>query len=440
MEFSEAIKILKLKPEFSEDELKKAYKIAAKKNHPDLGGSEEMMKVINEAKDALEKYLEDISKNGRNSYKSYNTTSNHNASNQTRYSQTRSSQTTDYTNPNYWSPQGGSGGSGYGGSGRGRQSSVFDGFEEFFRQANAEYKAPPEDKTKYTYKAESKTSNKTSNTGKKSTNRDARVSDINNLEELLSKLIEDTIGEQKSSALINMITRLILGSIFAVLVFFAVHSAITGPSTIGGVWTVLRTAYKLFVPLVLVNIVVISVKKYKEDVVVKPSIKIMHSFNSSGTWLTIYLHGKKVSSFLVSNTNYEGLWEKMQEAWYNISIGTVSGAVSHGEKKEFVKMPNTNWCSHGKKYKFFEFGSTYICIDFMDGPGFIVVNPAGFIVYNGKCVKFLSMDKMTLNVKYTRGTDELSKTAFYNATISSGETGFTVIYSLANNMWSYLIV
>ena len=129
MEFSEALKVLKLKPDFSEDELKKAYKSAAKKNHPDLGGSEEMMKVINEAKNTLEDYLEDISKNGGHRTQNYNTTQ-HNADKNTN---TNARQNRNYYNQDYWRTQG------TGDRTYNRQSSVFEGFEEFFRQANKEY-------------------------------------------------------------------------------------------------------------------------------------------------------------------------------------------------------------------------------------------------------------------------------------------------------------
>lgn len=44
--------------EVTADDVKKAYKIKAKKNHPDVGGSEESMQAINEAKVKCLKYLE----------------------------------------------------------------------------------------------------------------------------------------------------------------------------------------------------------------------------------------------------------------------------------------------------------------------------------------------------------------------------------------------
>lgn len=426
MEFSEALKVLKLKPDFSEDELKKAYKSAAKKNHPDLGGSEEMMKVINEAKNTLEDYLEDISKNGGNRTQNYNTAQN----NATKHTNTNANarQNRNYYNQDYWRTQGN------GDRAYNRQSSVFEGFEEFFRQANKEYNS------QYESSNTSKTSNKASTTGTKSTNRETRDSDIRNFEEVLSKLIDNTVGEQKYSALMNLIARMFISSLLAILIFYAINIFITSPNAIGAIWSILRTLYKIAIPVTVLNIAIKSIKRYKEDLKLKPTIKITHSFNNYGTWLTVYLHGKKIASFLISNTNYENLWDRMQEAWYNISISTVSCVMSHGKKKEFIKMPNTNWSSSGTKYKFFEFGNPYICIDFIDGPGFIIVTPVGFVVYNGKRIKFLSMDKLTLTVKYTKGTGELGKTALYNAIISDGTTGFTVIYSLANNMWSYLIL
>jgi len=46
-----------LKPGFTADELKKAYRRLAKKHHPDRGGSEVMMKAINVAREILEKAL-----------------------------------------------------------------------------------------------------------------------------------------------------------------------------------------------------------------------------------------------------------------------------------------------------------------------------------------------------------------------------------------------
>jgi len=50
-------KLLNINIPFDFDSLKKAYKIAARKYHPDLGGNEELMKALNEAYDIYHNYL-----------------------------------------------------------------------------------------------------------------------------------------------------------------------------------------------------------------------------------------------------------------------------------------------------------------------------------------------------------------------------------------------
>ena len=55
MSVADATKLLGLDSRFSSAELKSAYKTAALSNHPDKGGSEEMMKKVNDAHDTLKK-------------------------------------------------------------------------------------------------------------------------------------------------------------------------------------------------------------------------------------------------------------------------------------------------------------------------------------------------------------------------------------------------
>jgi hypothetical protein len=55
MSYQDALVTLDLSSGFSGDDLKKAYKKSALKNHPDRGGSEEMMKKVNDAYDTLKK-------------------------------------------------------------------------------------------------------------------------------------------------------------------------------------------------------------------------------------------------------------------------------------------------------------------------------------------------------------------------------------------------
>jgi hypothetical protein len=55
MSVADATKLLGLSTSFSDAELKSAYKKSALKNHPDRGGSEEMMKKVNDAYETLKK-------------------------------------------------------------------------------------------------------------------------------------------------------------------------------------------------------------------------------------------------------------------------------------------------------------------------------------------------------------------------------------------------
>lgn len=55
----EALQILDMQEGFDSETLKKKYREAAKKYHPDLGGSLEQMKLVNEAQELLEKQLKE---------------------------------------------------------------------------------------------------------------------------------------------------------------------------------------------------------------------------------------------------------------------------------------------------------------------------------------------------------------------------------------------
>ncbi len=56
MKIEDAAKILELNGELTKEIIKKAYKKASSKYHPDKGGSVEMMQAVNQAYDALKDY------------------------------------------------------------------------------------------------------------------------------------------------------------------------------------------------------------------------------------------------------------------------------------------------------------------------------------------------------------------------------------------------
>ncbi|MFK5880122.1 MAG: DnaJ domain-containing protein [Flavobacteriaceae bacterium] len=56
MKLEDAAKILEITGELNKKIIKRAYKKACKKYHPDKGGSEEMMKAVNQAYDALKDF------------------------------------------------------------------------------------------------------------------------------------------------------------------------------------------------------------------------------------------------------------------------------------------------------------------------------------------------------------------------------------------------
>lgn len=56
MKIQEAFKVFGMSEGASKEQILGQYKKLAKKYHPDLGGSEEMMKVLNDAMDALRSY------------------------------------------------------------------------------------------------------------------------------------------------------------------------------------------------------------------------------------------------------------------------------------------------------------------------------------------------------------------------------------------------
>ena len=75
MNFEKAIRILGLKPNFTEEELKKAYRKLAKKYHPDRNKSpeaEDKSKEINLANEYLFKHLKTNNRNNKPKYDSYN--------------------------------------------------------------------------------------------------------------------------------------------------------------------------------------------------------------------------------------------------------------------------------------------------------------------------------------------------------------------------------
>ena len=57
MYYVEALKLLGLDKNCTIEDARVAYRRAAKVNHPDLGGSEDQMKLINEAKDSVDSYI-----------------------------------------------------------------------------------------------------------------------------------------------------------------------------------------------------------------------------------------------------------------------------------------------------------------------------------------------------------------------------------------------
>ena len=75
MNFENALRILGLNSNFTEEELKKAHRALVNKYHPDRNKSpeaEDKMKEINEAREYLAKHLKTNNGNNQTNYNSYN--------------------------------------------------------------------------------------------------------------------------------------------------------------------------------------------------------------------------------------------------------------------------------------------------------------------------------------------------------------------------------
>lgn len=398
MYYRDALDILNLNEYCTQDDLKKAYKKAAKQNHPDLGGSEEKMQEINEAKSVLEKWIET---------RENDQYSNQNTSNTWRQPRnTRSEYTSRHTT-----------------------TSDDDWDWPFGPDINTQ--------GQQAYK---------STHGEKKTSRKTRTKDIFEFEKDMQSILSKCSKLNRMDKISELFRNLLVTSILAVI-FIAVILKWDWLQHLTGIWKAIKYIVYIWSSSIILKNLTKSIKIYRRDKVIKRRVQLSFKMDDSGTWAYIRFNGK-TKRYLISSTDYRFTFNTLQNTWLDMVLCNTSGSIYGRFDNAKVKAQewNTGYSYKSNKHKHILFDDEYLHLDSIINDNTVILVPSGFLCFIGDSVHFIPMDNVTLKSDYAQDI-ALGYTHWkhvHRVTITGQYDGmadsFDVVTSIVYPDWRNLIV
>lgn len=349
MNYTEALNILGLTETCSEKDIKAAYKRAAKKNHPDLGGSEEAMKMVNEAKRTLELWVKDR----RPTAQDFTSKSG----------DTRGG----WYKPNQSSQQGAH--RGY----RPHRGPFADDWEAYNTQhygpkVNSGWGYNPFWQAQQAWSQQRNRAQAQDYTGNK-----AKTSSYAEDVQRLNSLLTEKMIDIKSAQLAVKI-----GKIFLILALFAL--TVIGIAILPKL-DIMDTNKSYYLILTEVTLIAVSIKLLnllfntvinKEVTVEK--IKLHIKNNSNGTFVIVTYKGEQLGKFLIGAYGYNDREQDILFSWRRLVINGLGifQVESDSRRKEII-------CGEQRTCRYFEFSKPWIVIP-LDCDETMIVYP-GIIIY-----------------------------------------------------------
>lgn len=349
MNYTEALNILGLTEDCSEKDIKVAYKRAAKKNHPDLGGSEEAMKMVNEAKRTLELWVKDR----RPTAQDFTSKSG----------DTRGG----WYQPNQSSQQGAH--RGY----RPHRGPFADDWEAYNTQhygpkVNSDSGYNPFWQAQQAWSQQRNRTQTQDYTGNK-----AKTSSYAEDVQRLNSLLTEKMLDMKSAQLAVKIGKILLIlALFALTVIgIAVLPKLDIMDTNKSYYLILTEVTLIAVSIKLLNLLFNTVIN-KEVTVEK--IKLHIKNNSNGTFVIVTYKGEQLGKFLIGAYGYNDREQDILFSWRRLVINGLGifQVESNSRRKEII-------CGEQRTCRYFEFSKPWIVIP-LDCDETMIVYP-GIIIY-----------------------------------------------------------
>lgn len=409
MYYVEALKLLGLDKNCTIEDARVAYRRAAKINHPDLGGSEDQMKLINEAKDSVDSYIrirdeEQARINKKIDEEIHRQSAKANTAS-SRASSAAGSAAGSYQNTygNTWRHT-----SYYEQAANARQGYNRGPFQEEWEQFNSSFGKKVH--TEQNYKKD---------TGYKRATRSSKLSDLEKLNKLLNSKINN-LG--LADILLKSVKVITSGTILGILWYNALQLIVNKP-------------FKLYMALALLLIFVstfvgnIFIKTLLDKNIHVNRIKVSIKNSSNGTFIVVKQNGVELGSFKIGESNFCDRGSSILNAWREAVIyGSGPFVINHSGKREMTV------CGEQKTCKFLEFDSNCIIIP-INRENYVVVYPGIFIYISANGIRVESMDTTSLKVEKVKDNVNFREVSFEHI---SGEK-LVLYFTHSLELWEDLV-
>lgn len=350
MYYLDALEILHLNKDCSLDDIRRAYRKAAKINHPDMGGSQDAMQIINDAKVTLEKWIE-VNKPADNNRNARDTTSNS--------SKPRNEANTTFSD-NIWKWNKHEGYSKYS---RGPFADEFMGDTKFKEKERCGYCNDTTIGCKYAWTL-------------------AYTSDFELLNNVIKTNLSNIVSDLKKAKVIESGILIIIALILSTgLVIYS--------NLIGKVNTI------LFIGLISALLLCRIIGIYKSNRIGTDKIKLDIKNNSSGTFVKVRYKDIDYGTYRISGPGFN-IKERASSIMYSWREALINGPSAFtidecGNKREIE-------CDESDKYKFMQFNEKCIIAN-LNPDTTLIIHPGLFIYVTNKDVRVETMETTEMDMR-----------------------------------------
>lgn len=423
MSSTEALRILGLDEKCSKDEIVKVYRKLAKRHHPDVGGSEEMMKRLNEAYNIALDWEKKRSVKTNNTYKHTNYSSSH-SSTGVNNSGSASNRARSQHGYNTYS------------------KSWADSFWDEYSSNSTKHSNKYKSYERYTDNDRKKHCTK-SFIGSKQKSNTKTQPDVDKAERDLNKEYRKSIYANSKKEY----TKIVLYIIYLILSIMLVHIGCKYTSlhmhNFIGLACVKIAKYIVYIVLALyfINSVDRSIGNIKFN---KSAYRLHMQFQIKDNQCILVLrrYDTIVGKYIISNYINRQMWTDIKDMWDDLfSSNTIYSDTRPDKSNNTINDSTQVEACFVDRTEDFIFSEDCPYINDLFGSGYVVVVPGAYLIVSDGQIKIYIMDNLDLEISesylYRLGMTRIVYKAEFKTTESNN---FIIYYSKPTYFWDYMVI